>query len=479
MGRNVVLGLLASVLLAPQCRAASGASAAAAIDRAIVAVGLNTVGAGVRTASATGVLSYAYQSDRMYPPYLWTSSQTRSAVDWQRGLHRIEQGTSPNIVSYISDSTRRALVSPRGAQMVPLRATSSTDERAMDPWIVLADWHGASDAHADGECMYRDYWRTVVSRKTRSGVERLFLDPKSGIPVKLERREPHDLWGDVLVEYLWSIWSPVKGSHAIAPEFAYRIVDGEVDDQRDINAYALVPRDSAGPWAIPDGAPTAPTVTYAQSDTVRVSANTFLLATRAYRNVVTLQRDTVFILDAQTSSERARSDSVWIGKLFPGRHPIALVVTDLAWPHISGVRYWVANGATVMSHPASRDFLTRVVEHKWTLNPDLLEQRRARVKFVFRPTGEATNLAGGAIKLRPIDGIGSEGALMAFIPGDSFLYAGDYIQPGGPDGFSATYAREVAAAVRRAGFVPERFAAMHTPLTDWKMLPRFTGEGQP
>ena len=51
-----------------------------------------------------------------------------------------------------------------------------------------------------------------------------------------------------------------------------------------------------------------------------------------------------------------------------------LVVTDLAWPHISGVRYWVALGTPVVSHRASREFLQKVVDHKWTLEPDLLER---------------------------------------------------------------------------------------------------------
>src|SRR3981189_619249 len=40
----------------------------------------------------------------------------------------------------------------------------------------------------------------------------------------------------------------------------------------------------------------------------------------------------------------------------------------------------------------------------------------------------AYQLAGGAISLHPIDGIGSEVALMAFLAPDRFLRAPDYIQ---------------------------------------------------
>jgi hypothetical protein len=469
-----MLSIVVASLAIAACRPATG-DGAVLVQRAVAAVGLKSVGSLVRTSTANETFNMAFQSDRMYPPYLWTPRDFRVAVDWERGLHRTEQGTAPNTVVYVTDTNRRAIISSRGTQLLPPR-TQQMDERALDPWLVLADWSHAKDVRVAEECFYRDYWRVVLTRRGLDAQERLFLDPKSNVPVKLERREPHYLWGDVVAEYLWSIWTPMKGTNALAAQFAYRIADGEVDSQRTYGNFALVPRDSVANFVIPENAVQTPLPSFNESDTVRVGENTFLLTTRAYTNVVTLERDTVFMLDSQTSADRARADSVWIGKLFPGKHAVVLVVTDLAWPHISGVRYWVANGASVISHPASRDFLKKVVDHKWTLKPDLLEQRRATVKFKFKAVDTKLDLAGGAIQLRPIDGVSSEGALMAFLPRTRFLYAGDYIQPGPPASFSGQYAREVAAAVQRASFGPERFAAMHVPLTDWKALSRFTGQ---
>jgi len=475
-GSIVILFSLATSLTQSLCRPAAAADPRVVLERSISALGLASVGAGVRTSKVTDVVTMPYQSDRMYPPYLWASRELRLAMDWDRGGQRAEQGTPPNMVAFVSDSARRGAISPRGAMLLAQRQAGLLDERAMDPWTVLADWRHAPDVRVLEECMYRDYWRTVLGRNTADGAERLYLDPKTGFPTKLERREPHYLWGDVNTEYLWSIWSPVKGSQALAPQFSFRLVDGETDEQRVLEKYAIVARDSVGALSMPPDATPAPPPPPPNPDTVRVASNTFLLVTRAYTNVVSLQRDTVFILDAQTSAERAQRDSVWVGKLFPGRHPIVLVVTDLAWPHIAGVRYWIGQGATVVSHPASRAFLERVFNKQWTLQPDLLEQRRPKVRFAFRPVNGSLALAGGAIQLRPIDGAGSEGAIIAFFPSERFLYAGDYIQGGGPDSFSATYAREVAAAVRRAAFTPERFAAMHLPLSDWSSLSRFTGQ---
>jgi hypothetical protein len=459
-----------------QCRASSLHNADSLLRASISAVGLDRAAGRVRLSSATDVVSLKYESDRMYPPYLRQASNVAVSADWERGAQRAEQTFGPNKIAYVSDSARRVLYSPRGAQLVPMRQSNTADGRALDPWMVLADWRSARDLRIVGECVYRDYWRTVIAHGNGALEERLFVDTKTAFPIKLDRRDRDLLWGDVHAEYLWSIWAPA--GDALAPLFAFRVVDGETDHERIVDSYTMQPRDSAARLDIAADANAAPAQkTPPPPDTVRVSSSTYVLVTPSYSNVVTLQRDTVFVLDAQTSAERAQQDSAWIGKLFPGRHPIVLVVTDLAWPHIAGVRYWVALGVPVFSHRVSREFLQQVVDHKWTVEPDLLERRRPGVRLQFHPVENLVDLGGGAVRLRPIDGIGSEGVLMAYVPSDRFLYASDYIQPGGPGSFSAEYAREVRAAVQRAGFTPDRFVAMHMKLGQWTDIERIAMGG--
>jgi len=76
-------------------------------------------------------------------------------------------------------------------------------------------------------------------------------------------------------------------------------------------------------------------------------------------------------------------------------------------------------------------------------------------------------MANGAISLHPIDGIGSEVSLMAYLSTERLLWAGDYIQT--VDEPSA-YATEVWRAAQRDGLRPERTAAEHLPLTPWSKI---------
>jgi hypothetical protein len=248
------------------------------------------------------------------------------------------------------------------------------------------------------------------------------------------------------------------------------MADGNVITTRTYGLIHLAPRDSAPSLAL-----TAPELPirlprFLQAiapDTQRVAPGTVVLHNPGYNETITLARDTVFIFDATQSDDRARQDSALIARLFPGPHPVVLVVTDLAWPHVAGVRFWVASGATIVSHRASREFLEQVVARRWTIAPDKLEHHRSTARLRFRPVDQSLSLAAGDITVHAIDGIGSEGALLAYVKDAHFLWASDFIQ----DLQNPTlYALEVWRAAARAGLTPERVDAEHIPITPWSRI---------
>lgn len=466
---------------AEQCTPMRDGNAAPIIARAIDVTGLSRLGNAVLRANVAESQVHGEQSDRTYPPFFSDMSTSALWTDPARGTERVERqffwiGSGPMNQGAVLSSEQATFVA-RDTVLMPAQPWHgrTAASRPLNAWAVLRDWERASDAHVVARCVYRDYPRTVLAREGAYGEERLYLDPKTGFPVKLERREPHYLWGDVRVEYVYSTWQVAGG--AAYPGASFRLEDGDVATSRTVGTMALVPRDSAPRLALPADAPVMalpnPFVEPTPPDTVRVGPNAFLLVTRAYTSAVALVGDTVYVLDATLGEARARQDSLWVGRLFPGKHPVALVVTDLAWPHIAGVRFWVASGATVISHRASREFLARVIDRRWTLAPDRLEQRRRTAKLRFVAVNDSLALAGGAIRLHAIDGVSSEGALMAYLSGDRFLYAGDFIQD---TQNPSQYASEVSRAVRRAGVTPQRVAAMHIPLTAWEKIAALVGD---
>jgi hypothetical protein len=414
-----------------------------------------------------------YQSDRTYPPFFSAMNVNEAWFDPQTGVDRVStQTTFPGGGSFppqvtLRDATRA--FRPAEKNLNPLPA-ASMQSRYLNPWAVIRDWAAADDARVVGRAPYRDYVRIVLARATPGGEHRLFLDTKTGFPVKLDLEEKHYLWGQRHIEYLYSNWVLTGG--LMVPGSSFRLADGQIEISQTTGDVETIARDAAPSMSLPEGRAQASEaqplfLQPIDPQTEQVGPNTYLLSNPGYTEAVTEVGDEVFLFDATQGEQRAKKDEEVIGKLFPGYKKLTVVITDLAWPHVAGVRYWVANGATIIAHKAARDFLQSVVDRRWTLAPDLLEQRRETAKLKFVGIDAAYSLAGRAISLHPIDGIGSEVALMAYLAPDRFLWASDYIQTVAEP---SAYASEVWSAVQRDGLHPERTAAEHLPLTPWATI---------
>jgi hypothetical protein len=450
--------------------AVSAMTASAWLDRAVARVMPASTDGRVLRYRAGQDAPFWNQSDRMYEPFVPNMTVTarwydpNSGVEARQATERpVKPGENPSFLF-----TRTAAFTARDTAVRPMPAFFAISEvyRRHNPWSVLAEWRAdAAGARVAERCVYRDAWRVVLERNK----ERLYLSESDATPIKLERVEPDVLWGQTKTEYLWSTWWGLRSAGGGQfPLATFRIMDGAVYERVGVQqgSAALVPRDSAPRLVVPNAAAmseAAPVETILMPDTVRVAERTYLLVTPQYTQTVTLQRDTVFLFDATTSEARARGDSAMIAALFPGRHPTVVVVTDLAWPHISGVRFWVARGATLVSHRASESFLKRVFDKKWTLAPDALEKSRATARFRFRAVDDSLQLAGGALMVHALRGTSTETAVGVWMPEPRYFWAGDYVQ-NSPD---SPYARDILATVKALRLAPLKLGAQHIKLTEW------------
>jgi len=461
---------------AEQCRPSTG-DAVALLSRARAAIKIDSLRPNtLRHVTSRLIEFHNYESDRAYRPFLTMVTDDESAMDPSTGVVRDSTTVAfggfgdqpPNVT--VSITTPHA-VFVRGdtgwAKVDPLWRTTEA-RRQLDPWLVVLDWSATPGVRVIARCRYRDYDRTVLERQGVFGPERLYLDPKTGFPVKVDRDEPQYLWGQQRVEYVYMSWLRFGGT--LMPTTSAKLVDGDEELLSEVKIAHSVPADPSLQLTRADlqarSAVTAPLfMRPVPIDTLRLAPQVVALRNRGFTEIVALSHDTVVVLDATQGEERARSDSAWIGRLFPGRHPVVVVVTDLAWPHVSGVRFWVASGATIVSRNISEPFLTAVIDRQWRLAPDKLERDRARALMHFLPVRDSLRVAG--LTLYPIDGIASEGALMAYFPVDRLLWASDYVQ----DTTAPTlYASEVVAAACRVGLAPEHGAAEHVPPFGWSTI---------
>lgn len=462
---------------AESCAALSG-DAAALLSRAWRAAGIDGASQSVARWTVTDIAQQNFQSDRPYPPFFSYEVRRELWLEPATGVERSSLQMAGLMVperpamSMLSTEQAAFMVQDTLVHPMPALYGSSVGARALNAWAVLHDWRAANDVKVVASCIYRDAPRTVLERRGTYGTERLYIDPESGLPVKLDREEPDYLWGQLHVEYQYQTW--LYGDGVLRPGAVFRLVDGALATERIERSFALVSADSAPALSVPAADPMAvalpPFLQPTPPDTARAGAHTMLLANRGYREGVAMLGDTVYLLDATQGDERARADSAWIARLYPRHRAVVVVVTDLAWPHIAGVRFWVARGATIVSHASSRAMLQRVIDRRWTREPDLLERtrrERGSVPFRFVAVRDSLALAGGALHLYAIDGVASEGALMAWVPEDGVLWAGDYVQQVDEP---SLYASEVVRAARRVGIRPRTVVAQHQEPVEWSVV---------
>lgn len=465
--------LQAQVVLAPtreRCEPARTASTAEALlARAAAAVLPDAETQRILRFRASFDTPLWEQSDRMYEPFIPNTLLQQTWYDPATGISARQPIDRPapagRFPAQLLSATEMFMARDTMLVTLPAVIAATRPSAAFNPWVVLREWRAdGARVRVARRCYYRDAWRTVLAR----GTERLYLSESDAVPVKLERLEAHYLWGQVTSEYLWSTWWGVVGGSGLYPNAAFRIVDGTVYERVGVSQFRaeLVSRDSAPRMDVTNAMPPLSPSPTQPPDTVRVGPSTFLLVDRAYTHAVSLQRDTLFLFDATSGDERARHDLNWISRLFPGRHPIVLVVSDLAWPHISGIRFWVGKGASIVSHATSEPFLRRVVEREWTLAPDSLEGTKASRRFRFRGVTDSLRLAGGSVVVHALRNTSTENAVGAWVRDDRFFWAGDYVQGDA----RSPYARDVVLTIRVLGLEPLKVGAQHVPQSDWHAL---------
>src|SRR4029077_2328797 len=123
--------------------------------------------------------------------------------------------------------------------------------------------------------------RLVLTRQTDEGEQRLFLDEKTGFPVKLETVEPHYLWGQRQVEYVYSVWTMLDGSLCL-PGSSFRLADGEIEISETLASAELVDRRNAPELKVPPAeGKTESLPLYLRPSTpaaVQLSAHTYLIS---------------------------------------------------------------------------------------------------------------------------------------------------------------------------------------------------------
>ncbi|MBF5041699.1 MBL fold metallo-hydrolase [Aggregicoccus sp. 17bor-14] len=394
----------------------------------------------------------------------------------------------------------------RGGQRGPAGATqlAEAQERlALSPERVLLTALDAKDLAKGADEPLQGVPHHVLTFTWERGTEkvpvRLYLNANTHLPTAVETLDafPADpfwsVWGDVRTRTLFSQWSLLPGGLLYpqqldverngVPSRSLSYTAVQVDPALEASAFALAPelrpafeaRRAQTLDTMPLGNPRSPPAELAPG-VVQLPG--------AWNVALVAQEDGVVVLEAPLASGYSAKVLEEAARRFPGKRVKAVVSTSDAWPHIGGLREYVARGVPVYLLDLNRSIVQRLLLAPHTRVPDALQRtlRRADLRIV----SAKTSLGSGPnrLELFPIRSESGERMLMAWLPGQRLLYGSDLVQRGPEGGFFAPqYLAELSDAAAREGVKPERVFAMHTGAIPWTevvaAVSQARGEGKP
>jgi hypothetical protein len=279
----------------------------------------------------------------------------------------------------------------------------------------------------------------------------LFLNRWTHLPTMLEmvRDDAWGIWGDLTERHWYSFWALQQGGLWYPRQIN---IDWNGQPRREFTVMAMKvnPEVDEQAFAIPDEQRTAYATLAARPagipsmrlDASRAAtiADSVIQLPGPWNVVLVKQPDGLVILEAPISSAYTEGVLADAQTRFPGVPIKAVVTTSDAWPHIGGVREYVARKIPIYALDLNLPILARLVKAPRTFSPDTLS----------RKVGERM--------------------MMAWLPGQRLLYASDLLQRSrdGKSFFMPGMLAEVMTAVEREQTgSPDRVIAMHLAPTPW------------
>jgi len=166
----------------------------------------------------------------------------------------------------------------------------------------------------------------------------------------------------------------------------------------------------------------------------KLADGVWLVAGGTHNSLAVEFRDYVTVVEAPLNEERSLAVIAEVNKLVPGKPIRYLVNTHHHWDHSGGLRTYVAQGTTVVTHQGNKEYYEQVVfsPAPWTLEPDRLAAYYPYYANNRTPAIETVNqkyvLSDGArtMDLYPVQGLAHNSTmLIVYLPKERILVNAD------------------------------------------------------
>lgn len=478
----------------------SGPSAGAAVPGSaldVVDAGLSAMGGAARLSTLSvevdsiGHQFALEQSERPEGPWLVIYQQRTETRDpCRRRLLRVQSVRNWSTPSWsphpptvvVSDGVVAMRRTDRWTPGPPPVASEAEDLFDLAPERVLLTARSAADLRTLPDRRLHGVVNRGLAFSVRGLSVELYLNANTDLPTMLRvlRPDPIGVWGEIVERRWFSYWTLEAGGVWFARQITTDRDGVPYSDQTVLRVTLNPPLDEAA-FLIPEETRTtfgalatrmAGLVNQRLDEgrSVRLAEDAVLLK-GSWNVLLVRQGDGSLVIDAPISSAYSSDVLTAARRQFGGRVK-GLVTTSDAWPHIAGVREFVAEGLPVFRLDLNAPILNRLVAASRGMT-DRLAERPRNPQWRDISTRTRIGKGPGAVELIPVRGEMGERMLLVWMESRRILYVSDMIQRDRSGGFFLMGGlAEVQAAVRREGLDVETVVAMHLDPTAWAEIER-------
>jgi glyoxylase-like metal-dependent hydrolase (beta-lactamase superfamily II) len=364
---------------------------------------------------------------------------------------------------YVSGTTAWNMAAPAGAPAGSAPAAqpqpAAVEERVMEIWatphgfLKAAAANNASSQPAPGGGSEVSFTsgknRYVGSINTQNQVE------------KVQTWIDNPVTGDTPVEFAYSDYRDFNGvmfpGRIVRTQGGHPVLDITVSSVT-ANAASL-PTPPAQAGAAP-----APVTATAE----KLANGVWYIKGGSHHSVAIDQRDHIVVVEGPQNEARSLAVIAKVKETIPGKPIRYLVNSHHHFDHSGGLRTYVDEGATIVTHEANRPYYEQAWLAPHTINPDRLAQSGKRAMFETVTDKHVLTDGRRPIEIHHIAGSGHNDAfLMVYLPNEKILIEGDAYTPlaaGAPVPSAANpFAVNLHENIQRLKLDVRQIAALHGP----------------
>jgi len=210
---------------------------------------------------------------------------------------------------------------------------------------------------------------------------------------------------------------------------------------------------------------TPPPVTVAVE---KLADGVYYLKGGGHHSVAIDQRDHIVVVEAPLDEARSLAVIAKVKETIPNKPIRSVINTHVHFDHSGGLRTYVAEGATIVTHEMNKPYYEKAWAAPRTLNPDRMAQANKTATFETFTDKHVLTDGRRVIEVHQIAGNGHNDAFaMVYLPAEKILIEVDAWAPAAPGApppaAPSPFAVNLYANIRRLKLDVRQIAALHGP----------------